>query len=420
MAGGVRKWDVYVLDDMGCSPETMDVFLDTHDKNGDFNPNLGLWVDHCQLLGIHPFFAGTKMPVTDEGLQMLWLAERDLLLKTVRKFGKGWWKEHPDDFPMYKDFSSRLRRKVKSIPVDVVSKFESRKLGHKSMDEPVLYCRNAKKMILCARLDRNKAARYFESVRLPVERLDDSVLTAKREPVYVKRFGEQLVHSDEGLVKKSGGLFQDGGPAALADSKSGLPFTGLFSSLDSWGKDRIPGFGEDVHELAFLPDGRPGPNVKEWFLWCCKEKVHPFLRGRDYPYDDTAALLRVLAYERRMVEWSARLWKKRNAEVVMMESAAKYDKIRPIPGYLRAYGELHVGKFVSKLEAGNFSHDILAIGERMSGTIARNLKAAPYRSSSNRVFSIARREADRIFEGNVKDSDYNLEYDVKRRRGINL
>lgn len=26
MAGGVRKWDVYVLDDMGCSPETMDVF----------------------------------------------------------------------------------------------------------------------------------------------------------------------------------------------------------------------------------------------------------------------------------------------------------------------------------------------------------------------------------------------------------
>ena len=115
MSVGIRKWDLYVLEDMGCSQPTIDVFLETHDEKGNVNPKFGLWVDHCRLLGIHPFFAGTKMPVTEEGLQNLWLAERDLLLMTVRKFGKRWWKDFPDDYKLYKAFSKELRARVRCI-----------------------------------------------------------------------------------------------------------------------------------------------------------------------------------------------------------------------------------------------------------------------------------------------------------------
>lgn len=411
MSVGIRKWDLYVLEDMGCSQPTIDVFLETHDEKGNVNPKFGLWVDHCRLLGIHPFFAGTKMPVTEEGLQNLWLAERDLLLMTVRKFGKRWWKDFPDDYKLYKAFSKELRARVRSIPRDVVLRFESRKNGYRSMDEPVFYNRNSREMIRSVRLDMNKLYRVFAEARLPVKSFDPAVLSVPARKALLRRPGDGQSLRDGGSLKKSLGLFSAGGPAA-----PDVPLGPLPGSL-SWGRDRMPGFGDDIHELVFFPDGRPCPTVRDWFYWCRCEDVNPLFRGFDYP-SSPGGLLQAARFERKAVEFSSALWYGYNAESVLMDAAVAYDRKFPVRDRSRLHGKLHVGAYLSGLD--RFSFGVDSVSERMDSFIDR-IPGVRCNMLTRKVASLVRKEAERIFETGGEDNFmHGWDGLSKSRRGIQL
>lgn len=433
MAAGIRRWDVYVLEDMDCDPETMDVFLDTHDEKGNVNPKFGLWVDHCQLINIHPFFAGSHMPSTTEGLQILWLTERDVLLSTVRKYGKRWWKDHPGDYKLYKEFSTDLRKKIKGyrndeglwipgIPSDVISKFESRKLGHKSMDEPVFFNKNSGRMIRDMRLDRNKVCRFFDNARFPVGSIRQSFQVSGKKGVVLKTPADVYAETHrESFGKKSSGLYLHGGPAAPGDGLAGSLYKMVGPSLVSWGKDRVDGFGQDIRELTFLPDGRPGPNVIEWFKWCYLNSVHPFVPGQDWSVDPLGKLS-IAGYEHEVCLCSLELWKKRVPEVVMMESASLYDKLRPLPSGQRMYGELHVNKYIGSLEKMSFDDSVDSVVDSMDKCIRDSRGRGVYNIFVNRSFEVAKKNAIRILDNDSSES-YSLEsFDLrpKMRRGVQL
>ncbi len=347
MADAIRRWDVYALEELGSSDMTMKLFQQTHDKDGNFYPNLGEWFDHCMLQDMHPFFAGTPMPVGEENLNQLYLVEQDVLIQTVRKYGKGWWKNKKEDYLLYKKFSKALQERINKIPVHEIRRYESGKRGLKLMDEVVSYHPFTRHFIASARVDWDQARKFFSE-----EIFESADFSDKRSGHTVKRFPlrKQLrkgASVEDSFLKKSERSYQSG-PAAFLEAIGSRIDKILFGSI-SWGKDRFPGFGVDVWRMTHTPDGRPCPNIGEWFDWCRSSNVHPMVPGQDCRFTDAAFLLGFSRYERKEKTRALKLWKGHNADIVLMRSASAYDKKFPLPdGKKRQYGILHVNEYLEK------------------------------------------------------------------------
>ena len=289
------------------------------------------------------------------------------------------------------------------------------------MDEPVFFNKNTGRIIRDMRLDRNKVVHYFENARFPVGSVRDSFVHADRKPVVLKTPAEVYAEQhDESLVKKSSGLFLHGGPAAPDNGLTGSLYRLVGPSLVSWGKDRIDGFGQDIHELTFLPDGRPGPNVSEWFQWCRSNNVHPAEPGMDWP-EDPLGKLSVIAFEAGVCNKALQLWGKRVPEVVMMESASVYDKIRPLPGVQRMYGELHVDKYVGSLKKLSFEDSLKNTEASMDESISKAGRRGMNGLFVRRAFEAAKKNAIRILD-NEDTGVLSLDSFVRARprRGVQL
>ena len=420
---GIRKWDIYVLEDLGCEPRMLELFTATHERDGSPNPKLGEWCDYCTLHGIHPFFAGSKMPTSREGLELLWLTERDLLRKTVRKYGKAWWKERRDDYVLYQEFSRNLENKIKRIMPETLSLYESRKLGLRSMDEPVVYHGNVRDILLTRRLDWKKVSAQFQSATIPAKEVDKSVLLAPAVPVVIQsRWQQAAKKKDKGILKKYGQPYAGQGPTADQRHNS-VAAKSTFESLRSWGKYRMLTFGDDIHALCFTPTGVPCPNVSEWFQWCRENDVHPYKKGEDWPRDNVPELLDVLIYEFATLAFAANHWKGRAAEVVLMESAMRYDKLFPIKDYQRQVEPLHVGKYLAKDKKHEFPDVFKFVTNDFDKLSTELSKKADIMLNHNSKYLLrfTRRQADDIINRTPPElaSEY-LNEPVRHRRGFEL
>ena len=330
-------WCSYLVDYIEPEGSVRDTYFETHSPDDTPLPTFGRWYNVCMLHNLHPFFSDKKLPITEEGMQYLWLSVRDVIDSMDKKYGDDWWKEKeiPEEEKKAADeFKHYLDERIATIPDDIRQKYKLSK-EHKQIASEVPYFNEEfGSLMVVARLDwvnvQNVTSAYsFNNSKIgvpdvSVKKVTEAKVCSMDEYNNKKRSSFTL----GSLLKKSNGWYGRREPASqnslsrhvLRDREMSTRQPSFPKKIDvSWGLDKPVGFGEFEYRCTHVKMRNrwmPLPNVKEWFDWCRENNVNPKERGKTYICGDISEESSLLKYEKDEIAFAKRLWAHRTPPVV--------------------------------------------------------------------------------------------------------